>query len=140
MIKINLPQEDQNIILADNSEILATRIIIHRLLNSFHEEAKLAMYELMRRRIQDKEQFDFETFIENGIKENQIDVKIPSINDIKKNFIQKTIYSLLTKQDDKINEEDIDDMSEEEKDVIPEEDPKKEKDINEVIETLVNVL
>lgn len=134
MIKINLSKEEQDQILADDSQTLATRIVIHRMLNSFHEEAKLAMFELMRRRVQDKEEFDFEKYIEDGFKENNIDIKIPSLNELKKSIIEKNIYSIFRGESSKEKDDEPENEDEIKLNV------KQEKDLNEILEVLGEIL
>ena len=69
-------------LLSKDSQSLCSVIIIHRVLNSFKEEAKLCMIELMKRKA-NGDQFDFETYIDKEAAKYVINVNIPKVNDIK---------------------------------------------------------
>ena len=141
-MKINLPKEEIELITKDDSETLAARIVMFRMLNSFREEAKVAMIELMKRK-QSGDSFDFEAFIENTIKENSIDLKMPTFNNLKRNFMEKSIYNfmkgIVNENDESPDDDDEDDDLKKEKEPT-EKDIKKQKDLNTIIETIADIL
>lgn len=61
------------------SESLAATIVANRILGLYQEESKQCMSELLRRKEDENDQFDFESYIKN-----QID-NIESINDESRN-------------------------------------------------------
>lgn len=145
-MKIKLSKEEIDCIVKDDSKSLAARVVVFRMLNSFREEAKVAMAELMKRR-QLGEIFDFETFIETQVKENSIDLKIPSFNNLKRNFMEKSIYNLMSGIiNEKDNNEDDDDDDEEEEEIVEpkkeftKEEIKKQKDLETIVETIAEIL
>ncbi|HUU87005.1 MAG TPA: hypothetical protein VMX17_04540 [Candidatus Glassbacteria bacterium] len=134
-MKIDLPKDVIEKILKQDSEMLATHVVANRILGSFREEAKLAMTELMRRRMQDKDKFAFEEFIREEVKSTNIDLKLPSVQEIKREIIGSIVGQLFSNKQPHI----VEDISED----IPEDGPedqemdeKTAKDLQEVFEQL----
>jgi hypothetical protein len=141
-MKVNLTQEEIDSILKQDSEMLAVRVATHRVIGSFPEEAKVAMYELMRRRIVDKSAFNFEAVIEEIAKESKIDLKVPKLQDFKRTFFNELIQAMVTRKTDDLFKaaEQNDEPEEKEPPIPPPMDPKKEKDMFEVYTELKRIL
>lgn len=144
-MKVNLSKKEIESIIKDNSESLAARVVVFRMLGSFKEEAKVAMAELMRRK-QSGDNFDFENFIENQVKENSIDLKIPSFNNLKRNFMERSIYNLMNGIINEPEDKDEDDDDEQEEKAVEikkeftQEELKKQKDLDTIVETIAEIL
>ena len=67
----------------------------------------------------------------DGFKENNINIKIPSLNDMKRNIIQKSIYSIF--QGESPNKKEDDETDEKL-------DSKQEKDLDEILNVLGEIL
>ena len=132
-MKIDLPKDVAEKILKQESEMLATHVVVNRVLGSFREEAKLAMIELMRRRMQGDE-FDFESFIAKETDETCISLQTPSLHELKKEIIGKVVSQLFNPK----QLEDEEDSSEEtEKDEEAFEfDSRTQKDLDSIMEQL----
>ena len=128
-MKIDLPQNVIQRILKQDSEMLATHVVVNRILGSFREEAKLAMIELMRRRMQDKEEFAFEKFIKEEVEATNIDLKTPSVQEIKREIIGSIVGQLFANK-----QPDIDDEEDNEDNEVQQLDEKTAKDLQEVFE------
>jgi hypothetical protein len=139
-MKVNLSEKEKTDIFANDSESLAAIVVVYRMLNTMKEEAKLAMWELMRRRAEQKEDFDFESFIEKNLSENRIDFKLPNFNELKRGFIQKTIYSTLKEAFNPTTEEETKEETKEEPIIPVEIDEKKQKDLKDIMETLISLI
>jgi len=135
-MKIDLPADVIKQILQQDSKMLATHIVVNRILGSFREEAKLAMAELMRRRMQNKDDFKFEEFIKNEVQNTNIDLKMPTVQEIKKEIIGSIIGQMFHKHTNEEFEESIDENIDENIEEPPQLDAKTTRDLQEVFEQL----
>jgi len=135
MLKFDLTDQQMEEISQRSSETLAGIVATSRILGALKAEAKFAMYELMKRRVKEGDQYDYETEITTIIKEAQVDIKLPSVSELKRKYIENAIYSLLTQKDEADSSDDG-----------PEEEPKEiefsekqQQDLQDVLEQLVNI-
>jgi len=98
------------------------------------------MYELMRRRVQEKENYEFEDVISQIVMDNSINLRLPSFTKLKREFLEKFIYSLLNPSKQDLEEESIETMEEEKQEEPIKTDSKTEKDLIEVLSTLEHIL
>jgi len=137
-MKIDLSVEDIQKILKQDSQMLATHVVVNRVLGSFREEAKLAMAELMRRRIKENENFDFENFIINETNETKISLKTPNFQQMKKEIFGNIIQQLFANKNIIKDEEEPEEVEEVEPVQFDEKTAKDLQDVMEQLEIIVS--
>jgi len=137
-MKIDLSVEDIQKILKQDSQMLATHVVVNRVLGSFREEAKLAMAELMRRRIKENENFDFENFIINETNETKISLKTPNFQQMKKEIFGNIIQQLFANKNIIEDEEEPEEIEEIEPVQFDEKTAKDLQDVMEQLEIIVS--
>lgn len=131
-MEVNLSQEDIDLISKQDSEMLATYIAIFRAIGALEDQSKVAMVELMKRKIKG-DTFDYDSFIRDKIKEAAVSIKVPKVNDFKKAIVGNIINSVITGKDN-INEKDFE--QEETKEEVIKFDEQIEKDLKVVMDTM----